>query len=153
MPYYKQGNMFDHLSDYDYFFVTTNSYIKRDGSLVMGRGAALQLKEMFPKIPYIFGELVKQLCGHMGEYNLVYYYPSGLNVCIGAVQVKYHYLGTADLLLVQRSLEVLKDRALVWKTKKIALNYPGIGFGGLPFALVETIVDLLPDNIDVWRYK
>lgn len=151
MSRYKQGNMFDHFPVYDFIFVTTNSYLRKDGALVMGRGAARELKEMFTEAPYVFGAMIRNSCGHLGEYNLLNYPIDGLGISVGAFQVKYHFLDKANLGLIQRGCEKLKREALYFSNKTFCINFPGIGNGGLSKAIVEMFVDLLPENIDVWE--
>lgn len=38
-----------------------------------------------------------------------------------------------------------------WKSKKIHLNFPGIGNGGLKRSNVLPLLERLPDNVKVWE--
>ena len=137
----------------DVILITANSYIKKDGSLTMGKGIALELKNKFPRVEYSFGMAVRISCGHLGKYGVA------LNTHIGApekvyglFQVKYHFKDRADLNLIKYSTDIL-IRMLDWseylRTNRIAMNYPGIGLGGLSESDVYPIISLLPDNVRI----
>ena len=56
-----KGNLWD--SKDSLILVTGNSYIRKDGTLVMGRGAALELKTMIPGIDKRLGQKIKKKNG------------------------------------------------------------------------------------------
>lgn len=122
----------------DLKLVTTNSYVRKDGALVMGRGAALQAKEKYPDLPYIAGATIK----HMNRYGLRIFpqYNTGL------FQVKYSYSDDASLELIDFSTNMLCALAHVY-CGTIVLNFPGIGNGRLSRDDVMPIVKRLPDNV------
>lgn len=147
------GNMFDHLEECDVLLVTTNSYIKKDGSLVMGRGAALEIQNYFNDVPQNLGKLILgnwQYIYTEGTYGLVFYVDSHVNIEIGAFQVKHHFRHRADLSLIQESTDQLKVVSESSPQETFFLNYPGIGNGGLTREEVEPIVSELPNNVHVW---
>ena len=47
MAIFKHGDMWQALAHVDHFLVTTNSFLRRDGCLVMGRGMALQAVQRY----------------------------------------------------------------------------------------------------------
>ncbi len=55
MPQFRLGNMWTAYEPADLFLITTNSTIRRDGALVMGRGIARQAKERFPDLDVTLG--------------------------------------------------------------------------------------------------
>ncbi len=146
----------------DIYAITTNSFIKNNGELVMGRGAALEAKNQYSRLAYEAGERILQMCGHLGEYNwfdISRVLPSGCMYDIrdgkalrlvhifGMFQVKYHFKDKADLDLIYRSTLILKNQAQRMPYAKIAMNFPGIGNGGLSIDQVLPIVQILPDNV------
>lgn len=134
----------------DIILVTANSYINQRGELVMGRGAALELKTMHPELPKIFGEMIKNCCGHMGYYGyLAYNYYKGK--IYGIFQVKYHFKDNAHLKLIEKSTSDLCKFANT-TTSKISMNFPGIGYGRLLKKDVLPIIERLPDNVTIY-YK
>jgi hypothetical protein len=147
MPNYLYGNMFDHVGDYDLFLVTTNSYIKKDGTLVMGRGAAKEAAKKWPHLPKALGDTILPL----GTYGVrVTDDHSSSPTRLGAFQVKRHWHDNANLDLIALSCIKLTEYGEI----KIALNFPGIGNGGLDQEKVKPILDrILPSNIDIWQFQ
>ncbi len=146
---YKYGNMLATLTPGDIYLVTTNSYIRRDGALVMGRGAAKQLATMFPRLPYELGDRIE----HLGEYNIgVLTQTNGQRLSLGAFQVKFNFADEADLPLIRRSAAQL-TRLAVEDGRVFHVNFPGIGNGRLSIDDVEPALSTLPDNVCVWRFK
>lgn len=131
----------------DVFMITTNPIIKQDGSVVMGRGIALQAKERFPKLPYDFGCILKDLgntcIGQIGIYE---------NTHIWYFMVKNHWASDADLGVITSSLWSLQTK-FQGSSKRIDLNFPGIGNGRLPRDSVLYLLEDLSDNIHIWEYK
>lgn len=56
----RKGEMFDSLLFCDVLIVTGNSTLKSNGAVVMGRGAAMQMRDRFKDIDKEFGALIKQ---------------------------------------------------------------------------------------------
>ena len=143
MPNFKTGEMFQVPG---FKIVTTNSFLTNKKKLVMGRGAACQLKMKVPGIDKIFGEMIHETCGHLGRYGLLF------NGKYGAFQVKYRFDEKADLDLIKFSMEILtwvaqRDRYIY------SINFPGIGNGKLEKDDVKPLLDILPDNVYVWEKK
>jgi hypothetical protein len=138
----EQGNMWSIYDETDYFIVTTNSYIRTDGAVVMGRGIAKQLAARVPKIPYILGDLID----HLTEYGVIMVRKHG------AFQVKYHFKDPADLGLIHRAVFDLTQYAEAVPTKRFDMNFPGIGNGHLAYDDVLPLLQPLPDNVHVWTF-
>jgi hypothetical protein len=146
-----KGNLWD--STDEIILVTANSYINAKGELVMGRGAALELKTKFPKIASTFGKMIRYDCDHLGEYNILItslYSSSGK--FYGVFQVKYHFKSQANLGLIEASVNRLNDLSqnINLLEKKISMNFPGIGFGGRTMEEVLPIVSKLNDNVTLY---
>jgi len=146
MPVFKTGDMWSVFDEVDYFIVTTNAIVKNNGALVMGAGIAKQMRDRFPGIDLEIGAAIGK-AGSGGTYGLL------LGNKVGAFQVKYHFKSMANLGLISLSAEQLKDEARANPDKTYALNYPGIGNGGLRPWMVEGILEDLPDNIQIWTYN
>jgi hypothetical protein len=143
------GNMWDVYGKTALWCFTGNSYIRRDGKLVMGRGLAKEVRDRVEGSDSAFGGLIQQLsCGHLGRYGmLVHVFPSQV---VGLFQVKRHFLDKADLDLITFSVDCLLP--LIDICVRIDVNYPGIGFGGLKEEAVSPIIERLPDDVHVWRF-
>ena len=112
-------------------FVTTNSIIKKDGSLVMGAGIAKQAKDAFPGLDYKLASRIED-----PKYGSVY----SQKFNIGAFQVKHHYRDPASIDLITNSSISLVGLILEHDWDRIHLNYPGIGLGQLTKEEVEPIL-------------
>lgn len=60
------GDMWQQYEQADLFLITTNSALRRDGALVMGRGIARQARERFPGLDAALGQEIQQRCGSLG---------------------------------------------------------------------------------------
>jgi len=147
MPTYRVGDMWDVLDDVDYFLITTNSTLRKDGALVMGAGIARQCRDAYPGVDKQMGRAVSEICSSGGFYGVI------LGTKLGMFQVKYHWASKADLNLITASTILLHETARANPHKTFALNFPGIGNGGLPVEQVKPIVDTLPENIQIWSLK
>lgn len=147
----QRGNMWT--SKADLICVTGNSTIRRDGCLVMGRGAALQCQHKFPGINRTFGGLIEMHAQEWGKdspYGVLVHHQIA-QPDLGIFQVKHHYRDNAVKLLIMYSLMCLKDLAET-DYPLVAVNFPGIGWGGLRREDVLPLLGCLPDNVEVWEY-
>lgn len=147
MPVFKQGNMWDIYIEVDNFVITTNSFLKNNGAVVMGRGIAQQARDSFEGIDFYFGERIKESCGHLGTYGFIFTTP------IALFQVKKHFKDQASLELISLSTEMLASAAKKHPKETFALNYPGVGNGKLDKKDVQPIIETLPDNVQIWTFK
>jgi len=139
----RSGQMLD-MANLEPCFVTTNSFIKKSGSLVMGRGAAAAATRIWPACDLYFGSLVP----HMGKYNILYDPARKL----GLFQVKYFWGDDASLDLIRDSARALAN----WTDDNpgpVHLNYPGIGFGRLKKSDVDPLLECLPPQVHVWTFS
>ena len=141
MPFQK-GQMFNAIG---YIIVTTNSFLTSETKLVMGKGAAWELKMKVPGIDYEFGKMILEKCGHLGRYGLLLYRG------YGALQVKYRFNEKANLELIKFSLGKLASVANKSPRYWFNVNFPGIGNGGLNKVDVLPLLEVLPRNVYVWR--
>jgi hypothetical protein len=139
--------------------VTTNAYVKNNGCLVMGRGAAKEMVDRYPQISLSFGCAIQPNPGRSSiamEYLILTTdqdhlsgRPGPVPTLYGAFQVKHHFRDKASLKLIRKSAERLAEIAP--DGIRIAMNYPGIGNGGLLKSEVGPIIkSILPDNVFVY---
>jgi hypothetical protein len=147
MPVFMTGDMWSVFDEVDYFVITTNAIIKRNGAVVMGAGIAKQMRDKYPGIDVEIGKRIKAECGSGGEYGLL------LGNKVGAFQVKHHYKDMANLYLIKMAATSLEQEARANPDKTYALNYPGIGNGGLAPWAVAPLLQNLPDNVQIWTFK
>ena len=145
MPTFTTGNMWDAYPGTDLFVITTNSCIMNNGCLVMGAGIAREARDRFPGIECRLAKLIKSKCGHLGRYYLVI----DPQTHIAAFQVKQDWSDHADTSLILGSTNAL-TRWIAERPLRVALNFPGIGLGGLSRTDVLPYLTNLPANVTIW---
>ena len=142
----------------DVHIVTGNGMLKENGSkLVMGAGAAYEMRIRYPGIDIAFAEEVikcRSINHAYGSPRLYGYtwavYPSGHR--LGILQAKYHYDDGSNLALIGYSLTKLLQaaniRGMDWT---YAMNFPGIGLGGLKEKDVLPLLESIPLNLIVCK--
>ncbi len=148
MPTFVYGDLWEETGRANLILVTTNSYINKQGNLVMGRGAAREAALRYPSLAWMLGQRVESACGHLGVYHLLLGLPFGPSE-IGAFQVKRHFRDDADPELIGGSVDALIAHSR--RYRRIAMNYPGIGNGHLDVVRVAPVIACLPDNVWVYR--
>ena len=117
-----KGNLFD--QKVDVICITTNGSVKKDGRAVMGRGCALEAKEMFPELPLLLGNSLETF-GNFLHY-LKYYPEHKYTIC--AFPVKHAWNDKqADLKLIEQSCKDLAESTM--ESVVVALPRPGCGCG------------------------
>ena len=144
MPIFKIGQMFRASG---FIIVTTNSFLTSEEKLVMGRGAAWQLKMKVPGIDKIFGKMINENYGHLGCYGLIFHKR------YGAFQVKYMFSEVARLELIRHSMTILSEIAIRDHQSIFNLNYPGIENGGLKENRLRPVIEKLPQNVHIWKKR
>jgi hypothetical protein len=135
----------------DLFCITTNSFIRNDGSLVMGAGIARQARDKMPGLAQNAGDKIKEACRHLGEYGTLL---PDTSSCLALFQVKTHWKNKADTQLIAQSAADLSSHLQDYGPDyEVHVNYPGIGNGGLDRGDVAPIVTAWPSNVHVWTYR
>ncbi len=124
---------------------TGNPIIKADGSVVMGAGAAKQVRDFYSGIDKEFGKRLKK----DRRANIIIIRVN--TKMIGWVKVKRHWAESADLRLVQESMIELARMANNFHDFTFRINYPAIGNGRTDIKLVEPLLQVLPDNVIVHK--
>lgn len=123
-----------------YRCITTNGFVKKDGSCVMGRGCAKEATERYPGIEFDLGKLITKYG------NIVMKPRDGLYT----FPVKHKWWEKADLNLIKQSTAqlfyILQDKV------ECVIPRPGCGNGGLKWDDVKPILKDLPDNYKVITY-
>ena len=122
---------------------TGNPIVRKDGCLVMGRGAARQVRDLYPGIDKAFGERMAS------SHRLTFVNWNGQK--FGWFQVKHHWADKAQLDLIQESAVLLDDIARQHSGYTFHLNAPGIGNGQLQWDDVRPLLVSLPDNVVIYR--
>lgn len=138
-----RGNMFSYLGRMKFrLFITTNGFIKNDGTAVMGRGNAAQAVRIFNEeyeinMPEVLGNSLKS------RGNVV----SKLTDQLYSFPVKEHWADRASIRLIKKSLERLKEIIKEKPDLVYILPRPGCGNGNLKYKHVRPLLVDLPDNV------
>ena len=151
MPTFVNGQLWDEIGKANLILVTTNASVRKDGCLVCGRGAAKEAAERFPTFSRRCGHKIRFYEREEKIYGIMIFsgiLPQG---SIGAFQVKYHWKDQADLLLIAHSVGQLI--LVSGQYERIAMNFPGTGFGRLAREKVLPLLEPLPDNVIIYEYE
>jgi len=131
---------------------TGNSTITKRGAVVMGRGAAKQVRDTYPKIDvHIAEEIQKKPNPHLVWVNV---HPTSFiptDQWLGWFKVKNHWAEPAKIELITQSTQELKKFAELHSEMTFHMNYPGVGNGKLVEIQVSPIIQQLPDNVLIYR--
>ena len=146
------------------YIVTTNSTVKNNGALIMGRGAALQARNLIPGIDMECGKVITE-SGCMQSYGFQEVRaPGRWKAGFGIFQVKTKFDGNAEIGLIVNSCKMLRtwmlqdqvamqdeiEEGIDSPLVNVRMNFPGIGAGHLKdaFADIEAMLHLYFDEFD-----
>ena len=130
----------------DIYLFTGNPITKANGAIVMGRGAAKQVRDTFPGIDKVFGQQVS-----MYPNSSLIWLRGTKDQYIGWFKVKEHWKLPADLSAIAASANALAIVATTRGDRLFHMNYPGVGNGKLTEADVSPYLEVLPDNVLIYR--
>jgi hypothetical protein len=152
-----KGNLWDYPADA--IVITTNGTIKKDGSLVMGRGCAFEAKNRYNGIEFDLGESVKKYGNHVHVWGWLGRDGSDKDDhFLISFPVKYNWWEKADLDLIEKSANELVEYADRVKKegltpKSFVMPRPGCGNGRLNWKEVKPILEkYLDDRFHVITY-
>lgn len=153
----ERGDMWSIASLTDWFLVTTNPIVNRQGLAVMGKGMAKQAADRFPALRKDFADRLAKKEYEESPVFTIGKYQSGTGMFahqlrIGCFMVKHNWKDKANLRLISDSTEHLSALIDYVGVGRVDLNFPGIGNGGLAREAVLPIIERLPDNVHVWEY-
>lgn len=139
-----EGNMFyDYLEPDVLYVITTNGYVRNNGTAVMGRGTAQAATRLQKQVDRFLGDLL------LAWGNRSYLLPGNMV----SLPTKHHWKEKSDIELIDRSLGQLRD---LWTTvgkPRLYLPQPGCGNGGLFWHHVRPHVEHYfgdEENVTVW---
>ena len=128
------------------YLFTGNAIIKNNGAIVMGRGAAKQVRDSYKDIDKSFGAAIE----HKPDSLLAWVsFPNDMH--LGWFKVKDHWRENAKIDIIKASTAVLTRIALKRPEIIFHMNYPGIGNGRLGLDQVAPILNTLPDNVRIYK--
>lgn len=123
--------------EYDALVCPTNGIVKTNGELVMGGGLALQFKQKFPYIPFVWGQYVKEWGNKLCKYS-----HTGDDLpALVSFPSKQHWKDKSDIGLIARSAAELVECADYQGYERVLVPRVGCGLGGLTWAQVLPVLD------------
>ena len=147
-------DMFD-LIDHTYdkppvLCITTNGDLNKNGDCVMGKGVALQFKNLFPKLPKYIGDLIKQYGNRVFNLGLYDYITSSgkhIPIRIMTFPTKHHWKEDSDINLIKKSCEEIIQVCDKYNYDTVFLPAPGVNNGRLNYKnTVEPVISLILDS-------
>jgi len=123
--------------------ITTNGITDRYGNAVMGKGIALQAKNLF-HCEKRLGEYIKTYGNR--AFNLGMYKRDNQVFTLFSFPTKYHWKEMSDMTLITRSAEQLVEMCDKFNISKCYLPLVGCGAGGLNWNTVEPMLSIILDD-------
>lgn len=133
----------------DLYLFTGNRYITAKGKLVMGRGAALQCRDTYLGVDKDLADKISK--GELSPNYFVKFTQLDKDQYLGVFQVKNNFADKAELEIIKRSTKILTQYAIKKPHLNFHMNFPGIGYGGLPYESILPIMQELPDNVILYK--
>jgi hypothetical protein len=128
------------------YIFTGNPIIKNNGTIVMGRGAAKQVRDSYPGIDRDIARAITRT-----PTRHVIWHAIAKSQWVGWFKVKDHWADPARMTIIVESVKQLRMVVEEFPDHIFHMNYPGIGNGKLPIEAVERAISVLPDNVWVYR--
>jgi hypothetical protein len=128
--------------DGDALCITTNGFVKKDGTCVMGRGIAKEAAGLRPELPAILGSLIQSKGNHVHVLD----YDSHYRQWVLSFPVKHNWFEKADIKLIKRSAEELVVKADELEWERVLLPRPGCGNGKLNWEEVKAVLEPILDD-------
>lgn len=133
------GNLWDYPADV--ICVTTNGFIKKDGTCVMGRGCAYEASQKDKTFPALLGHHIKMNGNVVGMIGVINGKP------VLSFPVKHKWFEKADLALIEQSAKQLRQWADYQDLPTtIVIPRPGCGNGKLAWEDVKAVLAPILDD-------
>ena len=154
MPTFLTGNLWDEWGRASLVLFTSNSSVKRNGCLVMGRGSAQEAQRYVPDFAQAAGSWL-QVTKRVGNIYGLFLYgtdASGTSV-LGAFQTKHDWRTPSTVGIIASSVRHLCALLVAHPQQfpSVAMPFPGIGAGGLSRETVLPVLEPLPPQVRIYE--
>lgn len=129
------GNIWEKHEKGYFICVTTNGFIKKDGTSPMGRGIALQAAIRYPELPERLGAYLSEYGNHVFPFR---------DLKIFTFPTKRVHFEMSNIELIATSCRELQQVAAKYTADTIYLPKPGCQNGGLNW---QDVLPLLNENL------
>ena len=163
-----KGDLFEQLNspDVDAVCITTNGFVKSNGSAVMGRGCAFTAKQRFPLLDVVLGRHLREKGNvvsklmRIGKVELLafpvkpdYIRFSDDHDVVAHMHNKFRHgdkvpgwACVADIDIIRQSAYELEEMATANNWNKVIIPRPGCGAGELDWNIVELVLQEILDD-------
>jgi len=159
-----KGNLFN--EPCDALCITTNGFVKKDGTCVMGRGCAKQAADYWPQLPKTVGQNISDYGNvvlaalllsdgrHLLSFPVkpVFVISDGSN-CVKHMMSKFNigdqvpgWAAVADIEIIRESATRLVVITNAYGWNKVVIPRPGCGAGELSWTAVKAELDKILDD-------
>ncbi len=124
--------------------ITTNGVLRSNGHAVMGAGNAKQASLLWPFLPDILGQMIKDSGNHV--YHLATDFFNFRSTSILSFPTKEHWKDPSVPELIVRSAQELLAMAEAFAWKRVLLPPPGCGLGGMRWSEVNSLLSPILDD-------
>ena len=129
----------------DAICITTNGFIKKDGTAVMGAGVAKIARDSFDGISSDLAHLIK-LNGNKVQIIRWMGYNKG-EIAMIAFPTKHNFWEKSDIKLIEKSARQLKEMTDFHDWRKVILPRPGCSNGKLSWIVdVKPVIEKILDD-------
>ena len=124
--------------------ITTNGFVKNNGSAVMGKGCAKEASTKYPALPFRLGQAIRQSGNHVYLFS---------DLKLITFPVKHVWWNPADLNLIYDSCHELMTLHQRYHLGTIYLVRPGCGNGQLKWQDVKPVIEpILSDYVSIVQF-
>lgn len=132
-----KGNIWDYHAQGDPIVITTNGDINSRGECVMGRGVALQARNLHRDLPRIVAAHIRANGNAVGWHD---------KYCIFTLPVKWHWKQDADPALIHMSCKNLVKMVSQMGMDRVYMVRPGCCNGHLMWQDIKPLIEPILDD-------
>lgn len=126
--------------------ITTNGFVKANGTCVMGRGCAREARDRFRGIDKHLGDLIKRHGNRPMKLQQFQRDPEDSGTWIVSFPTKHVWADKSDPALIVDSATKLVAMADKFNWTSVVLPRPGCGNGGLDWDAVRPLIESVLDD-------
>lgn len=139
------GDLWDYPADA--VVITTNGYVKNDGTAVMGRGSAREAADRWIFLPSLLGEAINTFGNEVFIWTLKELHEDEvIDKNVFTMPVKHNWWEPADIELIEKSAVNLSIETDLWNFESVVMGRPGCGNGGLKWQEVKPVLEEILDD-------
>jgi len=141
MALFNEGDMYAYAGT---ILFGAGSTLTPDGELVMKKRIKQKINRSYLRFEKTFGKIIQRTCGDMGLYGVIFRGQYGI------IQVGYKP-NELDVNLFKFSISKVSENVKMMPFETYHIDLSSIGNGNGDVAPLLPILQMLPDNVYLWR--